>query len=147
MEKKLNSDWKKLNAGYFFKIGIKIEEKISGEKNRDKIIDEFKNIIDKIVTSDTEERMLKYVINSIFVIESLISKTTLKSEFREEIIMEFFEKNGIDMITPSRSDTFNPEFHTVVGGKKGTYQIENLKTPGFKEKSGKVIKKTLVILE
>lgn len=147
MEGKLHPDWKRTSAGYFFDKGIIIEKQIANEKNQEKIIAEFLNIIKKILKSKSKEQMFGYVISSIFVIEKLILKTTTRAIFRDEIINRFFKNNNIDMIIPAKGDAFNPQFHEVVGGRGNTYRVKILEMPGFKEESGKVIKKAMVVLE
>lgn len=140
-------EWKKKNAAWLGETAMKLNRQISNNKNLQKILDEFKNIVVKVIKSNSEEQMLDHVFSSIFVIETLIPNITLKMKFREEIVKDFLRKNGVTMIVPSKGDIFKPEFHLAIDGKGTSYQIKRIEMPGFKYETGKVIKKALVILE
>ena len=146
-KKSIPLGWKRKLAGNIYKKALQIEAKLHREKNKDKIINEFINIIKKIIHSSSQEEVIDFIISSILTIEGAISNHDLKTGFRREIVNDFLKKMGIEMIAPLKGDSFRPELHIAIGGKSITQRINRVESIGIKEKHGKIIRKAMVILD
>jgi molecular chaperone GrpE (heat shock protein) len=146
-KKSIPFGWKRKLAGNIYNKALDIEAKLHKEKNKDKIINEFINIIKKIILTPSQEEVIDFIISSMLTIEGSISNHDLKTGFRRDIIDDFLEKMDIEMIAPFKGESFRPELHIAIGGKSITQRVDRVESIGIREKHGKIIKKAMVIVD